>query len=137
MRLLQLAFFHFFLAFDAVARPRDRVEALGVDLRPAGNALAEDAFAQAAERALHHLEELAVVVGLVEEELFVIGAGGAVGDVLRAIEVGGPAVLLRARDGAAQRLLPLLQLLAEVLQPLLFHARYLYRTHGTAPANFE
>ena len=80
-------FFHLsllglFLAGDAVAGPGHGVQALGVDLGAAGDALPEGAFADAVQRALHQLQELALAVALVEEELLGIGVGGLVGDVL-------------------------------------------------------
>ena len=49
-RGFELAFFQFFLAGDAVARPRDGFEALGIDLVAAGDALAVGAFIHANER---------------------------------------------------------------------------------------
>jgi len=75
--LLQL-----FLAFDAVARPGHSFEPLRIDLLAAGNALAEISFANAAESAFDHHQQLAVGVALVKQEFLVIRAGGLVGDVL-------------------------------------------------------
>ena len=105
--------FELFLALDAVAGPGDGFEALGIDLPPAGDALAEVAFADAGERTLDHLQELAVGVALVKEKFLVVGTGGLVGDILRRVFVCAAAILLRARDGAPQVLLPRFQLLAK------------------------
>ena len=81
----ELALFKLFLAFDAVAGPRHGFEALGVDFFAAGNALPEGTFAHAAECAFNHLKELALVVALVKEEFLLVGAGCAIGNVLRRI----------------------------------------------------
>src|SRR5262249_31900549 len=119
--LFELALFELFLAFDAVARPGNGLEALGVDLVSAVHALAEGAFAKAAERALDELEHLALTVALVEEELLGVGVGGTVSDVLRIGDVGLAAILLVARDDLFQVSAALLELFAEFLDLLLIH----------------
>src|SRR5208337_5673920 len=88
----QQALLGFFLARDAVASPGHGVEALGVDLFATGDAFSEAAFADTGECAIHHEEQLAVVVALAEEELLVVGAGGAIGDILRRFIVGSATV---------------------------------------------
>ena len=102
-----------FLALDTVAGPGNRLKPLGIDVLAAGDALAEGTFPDPGERALNHLQQLAVGIALVEQELFVVRAGSFVGDILRHILVRCSAVLLCARDHAAQLLLPGLQTLLE------------------------
>jgi hypothetical protein len=96
----------FFLTLDAMAGPGHSFEALGVDLFAAGDAFSEAAFANASESAIDHVEQLAVVVALAEEEFLVVGTGGAVGDVLRGLIVDGATVLLIADNHVAQFLAP-------------------------------
>jgi len=105
----------FFLALDAVASPGHGFEALGVDLFAAGNAFSEAAFADASESAINHVEQLAVVVALAEEEFLVVGTGGAIGDVLSRLIVGGTAVLLIADNHVAQFVAPGFQSFSERL----------------------
>jgi hypothetical protein len=96
----------FFLALDAVTRPRDGLEALGVDFFAAVDALAETALANAGESFLDQLKELAVVVALAEEKFFGVGASGAVGYILSSVFVSRAAISLVPGNGAAQVLLP-------------------------------
>jgi len=105
----------FFLALDAMASPRHGFQALGIDLFAAGDAFSEAAFADAGESAIDHVEQLAVVIALAEEELLVVGTGGAVGDVLRGLIVDGTTVLLIADNHMAQFLTPGFQLFSERL----------------------
>src|SRR5580693_7287668 len=111
--LLQQTLLQFLLAFDAVPRPWHRFQSLGVDLFPAVDALAKAAFANPRQRLLDHLQQLPLVVALAEQKFFGVGTGGAVGNILRRVFVGGAAVGLRARHRAAQILLPRLQPLLE------------------------
>ena len=83
LRGFEQALFGFFLAFDAVPRPGDGFQSLGVDFFAAGNAFSEAAFANARKRAFDHVEQLPVVVALAEEKLLGVGTGGAIGDILR------------------------------------------------------
>jgi hypothetical protein len=83
LRGFQQTLLGFFLARDAMPGPGHGFEALGVDLFAARNAFSEAAFANAGQGAIDHIEQLAVVVALAEEEFLVIGTGGAIGDVLR------------------------------------------------------
>jgi hypothetical protein len=115
------ALFGFFLAFDAMAGPRNGFEAFGIDLFAAGDTLPETAFADAGESAIDHIEELAVVVALAEKELLVVGTGGAVGDILGGFIVGGAAVLLIADYHVAQFVAPGFQLFSESFELLLIH----------------
>jgi hypothetical protein len=103
---LEQAFFGFFLALDAMAGPRHGFEALGVDLFAAGDAFSEAAFTNTRESAIHHEEQLAVVVALAEKELLVVGAGGAIGDILGGLIVRSASVLLIAHNHMAQLLAP-------------------------------
>ena len=111
----QQSLLEFLLTFDAMPGPGHSFEALGVDFFPAVDALAKTAFANARQSLLHHLEQLALIVALAEQELLGVGTGGAVGNVLRRILVGRAPVGLGARHGAAQILLPRLQPLFECL----------------------
>jgi len=111
----QQALLGFFLALDAMASPGHCVKAFGVDLFAAGNALSEAAFADARESAIDHVEQLAVVIALAEKEFLVVGAGGAVGDVLRGFIVDSTTVLLIADNHVAQFLAPGFQLFSERL----------------------
>ena len=81
----------------------------------------EGSHADAVERTLHHGQELALVVALMEEELLGVGVCCFVGDVLRGLAVGGTAILLGARDYLTQLLLPLFEPFLERLQLLLVH----------------
>ena len=105
----------FLLALDAMAGPGHGFEALGVDLFATGDAFSKAAFADASESAIHHVEQLAVVVALAEEEFLVVGTGGAIGDVLRGLIVDGTAVLLIADNHVAQFLSPGFQSFSEGL----------------------
>src|SRR5208282_2434342 len=103
----------FFLALDAVAGPGHGFKTLGVDFFAAGDTFSEAAFADASESAIDHVEQLAVVVALAEEEFLVIGTGGAVRDVLSGLIVGGTAVLLIADNHVAQFVAPGFQSFSE------------------------
>ena len=105
----------FFLALDAVASPRNGFEALRVDFFSAGDAFAEAAFAEARESAIHHLEQLAVVIALAEEKFFIVRTGGAIGDILGGLVVRATAVLLVAGHHVTQFLLPHFQPFSKVL----------------------
>ena len=89
-----------------MASPGDGVETLGVDLFATRSAFTKAAFADAGERPIDHVEQLAVVVALAEEKFLVVGTGGTVGDVLSGLVVGGTAVLLIADNHVAQFLAP-------------------------------
>src|SRR5258708_36651392 len=112
---LQQALLGFLLALDAMPSPRYGVEALGVDLLAAGDAFSEAAFADAGESAIDHIEQLAIIIALAEEELLVVGTGGAVGDVLRGLVIDSTTVLLIADNHVAQFLAPGFQLFSERL----------------------
>jgi hypothetical protein len=102
LRGFEQALLGFFLALDAMARPRYGFETLGVDFLAAGDAFSKAAFANASESSIHHVEQLAIVIALAEEKFLVIGAGGAIGNVLRGLFVGGTTVLLIADNHVAQ-----------------------------------
>ena len=115
LRGFEQALLGFFLALDAVARPRHGFETLGVDLFAAGNAFSKAAFANASQSAIDHVEQLAVVVALAKEKFLVVGTGGAVGNVLRGLFVGSATVLLVADNHVAQLPAPGLQPFSECL----------------------
>ena len=60
------------------------------------NAFAEVAFADADQGLVDHLQSLAIIVALAEQEFLGIGTGGPVGNILSGILVGGTAVGLGA-----------------------------------------
>src|SRR5580658_5736918 len=103
---LQQSLLEFLLALDAVARPGHSLQTLGIDLFAAMDALAEAAFADARQSLIHHLQQLPLVVALAEKKFLGVGTGGAIGNVLGRVFVGGASVCLGAGDRAAQVLLP-------------------------------
>jgi len=113
LSFFQQTLLEFLLTLDAVARPRHSFQTLGVDFCAAVDAFPEAAFANARQSFIHHLQELPLVVALAEQKLFGVGTGGAIGDVLGRIFIGGAPVGLRAGDGSAQLLLPRLKPLLE------------------------
>ena len=123
MGFFQLALFQLLLAFNAIARPGDGFQSLGVDFITAAHTLAKSAFADAQQSGLHHLQELAVIVALGKEELFGVRAGRAIGDVLRCILVGNAAIFFGAAYRFAQGLLPFFQSFFKAFQLLLVHVR--------------
>jgi len=107
--LLQQTLLEFFLALDAVTGPRNGFKPLRIDLIAAVDAFAKGTFANAAQRGLHHLQRLPLIAALVEEKLFRIGTGGAIGDVLCGVHVGCATVLLIARNVLTKFALALFQ----------------------------
>src|SRR6266571_444458 len=97
----QLAVFQFFLAANAVARPRHGFQALGVDLFATAYAFTELSFADAQQRGFHHLQQLAIIVALRKKKFFGVRAGCAISDVLGGILVGYATVFFSATDGLA------------------------------------
>jgi hypothetical protein len=120
-RFLEQSLLLLFLAFDAVARPGDGFQSLGVDFLAAVDAFAKVAFANANKSFIDHLQGLTIVVALTEQEFLGVGTGGAVSDVLGSILVGRAAVGLGTIHGAAQFLLPGLETFFECFQFLLIH----------------
>src|ERR1039458_8288391 len=104
-----------------MARPGNGFQALGIDLRLAGNTLAKSAFPNAVQRRAHHLQELALGVALVEQEFLVVGISGAVGDVLGRFHIGLTAVLRGPSHSLPQLALAVLQSFLENFQLLLIH----------------
>ena len=80
---------------------------LRIDFFAAMDAFSETAFSNAGQSFLHHLQKLALVIALAKEKLFGVGTGGAIGNVLGRIFVGGATVGLSAGNSAAQVLLAL------------------------------
>jgi len=130
----QQSLLRFFLTFDAMARPRHCVQALGIDLLAAGDALSETAFPDTRQSAIDHVEQLAVVVALAEEKFLVVGAGSAIGDVLSSLVVGGATVLLITDHHLAQFVAPGLQFLSKGLEFLLIHD-YAYDAYNAQPTD--
>ena len=121
MRLFELALLHLFLTLDAVAGPGNSFETFGVDFVAAIDAFPKAALADAGQSHFDHTKKLPVIVALGEKEFLSVGIGGTVSDVLGSLRIGYTAVFLRARHHAAQLLLPLLELLPKLFQPLFFH----------------
>ena len=71
LRLFQHSLFQLFLALDAVPRPRNSLQPLGIDLLAARDAFPEAALPHPLQRALHHLQQLAVVVALMKRNSLV------------------------------------------------------------------
>src|SRR5689334_11795435 len=109
LRRFEQPLLSFFLARDAMPRPGNGFESLGVDFFAARNSLSEAAFATARQRAIDHVVQLAVVVALAEEIFLGIGARGAVRGVLRGFIVGCSPVLLIADHHVAQLVAPRFQ----------------------------
>jgi len=107
-----------------MARPRHGFQAFGVDFLAARDAFAKTSFAQSRQSSLYHLKQVTIVVALTEEELFVVGTGGAIGDILSRFIVGAPAILLVAGNHMAQIVLPGFQFLSEILDLLLVHSYF-------------
>lgn len=121
LRGFEQALLGFFLAVDAVARPGHGFESLGINFFAAGNTFSEAAFAYARERPVDHVEQLPVVIALAEKKFLVVRTGGAIGNILRGLIVGGTAILLVAHNHVAQFLAPGFQSLSERLKLLLIH----------------
>jgi hypothetical protein len=120
-RFLELPFLLLLLALDAIARPGYGFQSPGVDLTSAAHALSKGTFPNALQCRLDHLQELALVVALRKKEFLGIGARGPVGDILRRILVGNPAIFLGPADRLAQGLLTFFQPFLEIVQLLLVH----------------
>src|ERR1019366_10062817 len=96
-RWLQLAALLFFLAHNAMPRPGNRIQAPLVDLIAALFAFAVAADGNVGQRALHHLQKLPVVIAARKQKLLLVGARGAVGNVLRRVRrLRGAPVFLAA-----------------------------------------
>lgn len=119
--VLEQSLFQLLLAFDAVARPGNCFQALGVDLLATGDALTKVSFANTVKRTIDHLQQLPVIVALMEEEFLVVRVGGAISDVLGRFQIGVPAVLRGASHGVAQLTLTILQSLSESFESLFLH----------------
>ncbi|HSZ62681.1 MAG TPA: hypothetical protein VK828_12845 [Terriglobales bacterium] len=111
----------FFLAFDAMARPRNSLKALGINFLAAGDAFSEAPFAYARQRSIDHIEQLTVIIALAEKKFLVVRTGGAISDILRRLIIGGATILLVAHNHVAQFLAPGFQSLPERLKLLLIH----------------
>src|SRR5215472_5128204 len=97
----QLAVLFFFLAGDAIARPGNGLQTLGIDLIAAAHALSERTFADPLQRRFHHLQQLAFVVALRKQKFLGVGTRSTVCDVLGRILIGDAAIFFRAAYGPA------------------------------------
>src|SRR5262249_1516811 len=109
--LLQL-----FLAFDAVALPGHSLQTLRLNFLPPANTLAEAAFPDARQCAVHHHQQLTLIVALAEEKFLVVRTRRPIGDVLRRIFIRGASIRLISHHRPAQFLLPRFQTLLECFQ---------------------
>src|ERR1035438_3680348 len=116
-----------------MAGPGHGFEALGIDLFAAGDAFSEAAFADARESAVDHVEQLAIVVALAEKKFLGVGTGGAVGNVLRCLVIGGASVLLVPDHHLAQFLTPRFQSFSECIELLLVHDECLNLPRSQSP----
>jgi hypothetical protein len=117
----QLSLFELFLTFDAMPCPGHRFQALGIYFPATRDAFSELAFAHARQCPFDHLQQLAVVIALMKQELLGIGARGAVRNVLRRILIHGPAILFDTRHHAAELALTRFQSILEVFEFLFVH----------------
>src|SRR5215472_10243249 len=97
----QLAVLFLFLAGDAIARPGNGLQTLGIDLIAAAHTLSERTFADPLQRRFHHLEQLAFIVALRKQKFLGVGTGSTVCDVLGRILIGDAAIFFRAAYGPA------------------------------------
>jgi hypothetical protein len=111
----QQALFQLLLAGDAIARPRNSLKPLGIDVITAIDAFSKNSLANASKRYLNHLQQLPLVVALVKEKFFGVGIGCTVSDVLSGAYVRVATVLFSAGHNLAKVLLPFFQLLPEIV----------------------
>src|SRR5580700_763888 len=109
------------LALDAVARERQRLQALLGDRLAAALAIAEPAFVDLLQRERHFFQEHPVAVAQLEEELAIVGGRGLVPQVLDGIVLGALAVQDVLAHLLHELAMLLLQLLAEVDQAVFSH----------------
>src|SRR5271166_2103858 len=107
--VFQQSLLQLLLALDAMPRPGYGFQPLGVDLLSTGDALTEGPFANTVERAVHHLQELALIVALGKQKFLVIGIGRPISDVLCRFQIGVTPVLSCAIHSVAQFSLAVLQ----------------------------
>jgi hypothetical protein len=103
-----LAAFQFFLAGDAMTRPRHGLKTLVIDVFTAGDTLSEASLPDTIQSAFHHLEDLAFLVTLMEEKFLAVGIGGLIHNILRNFAVGITTGLLLAGHNRTQLALALL-----------------------------
>src|SRR5262249_54146914 len=97
----QLAVLLLFLAGDTIARPGNGLQTLCIDLTAAAHTFPEGAFADPLQRRFHHLQQLAFIVALREQEFLGVGTGSTVCNILSRILVGNAAIFFRAAYGPA------------------------------------
>lgn len=130
---LECALFHFFLARNAITRPRNSFEAFLLEFLMARDALAKTVFADAIESIVDQLKERAIVVRLTEEELFSVGVGGLVSQIDGRIFVGFAAFLLSTCNNAKKLIAARSQFLLVVVETFLVHARHPQTGHLARP----
>lgn len=101
-RFFQQSLFFLFLALNTVASPGDSLQALGVDLIAATNALTKCTFTDPLQCGLHHVQQLPVIVALREKKLFGVRVGCAISNVLRRVLIGDSSVFFGPAYGFSQ-----------------------------------
>src|SRR5579859_4540775 len=91
---LEEALILFFLTFNTMAGPRDRFQALGLNLFLAGRAKTIGRSLNALQRVVDQMENAPIVVALVEEEFLGVGICGLIGYILGRFFVRLSAILL-------------------------------------------
>jgi hypothetical protein len=105
-----------------MASPRDRIQALGLNLFLAGRAEAEGRRLNAIQRVVDQMEHAPIVVALVEEEFLGVGIRGLIGNILSAFFVRFSSILFGFRYQAQQLCLFGKQTLPENFSLSLVHA---------------
>ena len=114
--------FVLFLALDAVASPRDGLQAPALDFLLTGRAEPVRAVLEALQRLLHKLKNATVIVALVKEEFLRVSIRGLVGNVLGAFLVRFAPILIGFGDLVHQLFLLCQQPLSVYLGFLLVHS---------------
>src|SRR5216683_2139129 len=128
-----LFFFDEALTVDAVAGEGQRFEALVGDGFPASLAVAEVASVDLLQGGDDFLQDPAVAIAQLEEELAVVGRGGLIAEVLRGIVLGPLAVQHVLAHFFDELAVFLLQLFLELGQSVLLHRCLLRDTAGPGP----
>ena len=118
---LEKALLLFFLAADTVASPRNGFQSFLLHVLFAGEARPEVSLRDSVESLFDELQNSPVVAALVEKELFRVGVGDSVGNILGGLFVGLPAVLLALHDQRLQFFIFLEQPLPVLLDSSLVH----------------
>jgi hypothetical protein len=113
--------FHLFLTRYAIARPRHSFQSFEIDLISTREAPAKTPIADTPKRFFHHTEQLLFLGALPEQKILRICAGCAVDNVSRYGIIDGASGVLFLGYTTTQFLPAGLQLVSELLQPLLVH----------------